>query len=385
MRRVFVPSWSIVWLSLLAAGCAPGLRLTRIDAAASKPSNVAVFFAVDREGGPVGDLLASDFRIYEDDKLVSVDESRQTIVNPQIASAHYTLLLVDMSASVSASDKMHEIAAAAIQFVGQVGKKQRVALYAFDGSKNLYEISSFTPTEQQTAQGLNSLETFQSRDPSTNLNGAVVQALQELDRALRASNVPLRFGTLVVFTDGTDRANRVPLQEMVDAVEASRHAVYAIGVGNEIDDSTLARIGKSGYIRVEDSSASAAAFNEIGDRIVRLTQRYYLLSYCSPARAGKHKVTIEAERDGDSGKLDYVFDASGFGPGCDPNKPPPFDTTGRSRRVRERMLAKPDEELDDEAEADPAAGSVGKAKPKPKAAGQVRGDVHAGASSKPTP
>lgn len=344
MWRVFAPSWCIVWLSALASACAPGLRLTRIDAAARKPSNVAVFFAVDREDGPVGDLLASDFRIYEDDKLVSVDESRQTIVNPQIASAHYTLLLVDMSASVSASDKMHEIAAAAIQFVGQVGKQQRVALYAFDGSKSLYEISPFTPTDQQTAQALNSLETFQSRDPSTNLNGAVVRALQELETALGSANVPLRFGTLVVFTDGTDRANRVPLQEMVDAVEASRHAVYAIGVGNEIDDSTLARIGKSGYIRVEDASASAAAFNEIGDRIVRLTQRYYLLSYCSPARAGKHKVTIEAERDGDSGKLDYAFDATGFGPGCDPNKPPPFDTTGRTRRARERMLAKPDDE-----------------------------------------
>lgn len=327
------------WMSLMAAGCAAGLKLTRIEAASNKPSNVAVFFTVDREKEPVADLLASDFRIYEDDKLVSVNESRQTIVNPQLASAHYTLLLVDMSASVSASEQMNDIAAAAIQFVGQVGKQQRVAVYAFDGSKNLYQISAFTPTEQQTAHGLNSLATFQSRDPSTNLNGAVVQALEELDKALRATDVPLRFGTLVVFTDGTDRANRVPLQEMVDAVEASPHAVYAIGVGNEIDDSTLSRVGKSGYIRVEDSAASAAAFNEIGDRIVRFTQRYYLLSYCSPSRAGKHKVTVEAVSEGDTGRLDYDFDADGFGPNCDPNKPPPFDTTGKTRKMRERMMA----------------------------------------------
>jgi hypothetical protein len=332
-----------VTLSLTAAGCSAGLKLTRIEAASNKPSNVAVFFAVDREKEPVSDLLASDFHIYEDDRLVSVDESRQTIVNPQLASAHYTLLLVDMSASVSASDQMHDISAAAIQFVGQVGKQQRVAVYAFDGSKNLYEISAFTPTEQQTAQGLNSLDTFQSRDPSTNLNGAVIQALGELDKALHATDVPLRFGTLVVFTDGTDRANRVPLQEMIDAVEASPHAVYAIGVGNEIDDSTLSRVGKSGYIRVEDSSASAAAFNEIGDRIVRFTQRYYLLSYCSPARAGRHKVSIEARSDGDTGKLDYDFNADGFGPGCDPNKPPPFDTTGKTRKSRDRLMAAGDD------------------------------------------
>src|SRR5262245_38625980 len=357
--------------ALVAVGCGPGLKLTRIEAASNKPSNVAVFFAVDKNEAPVADLLASDFNIYEDDKLVSVDDSRQTIVNPQIAAAHFTLLLVDMSASVSASEQMHDIAAAAIQFVGQVGKQQRVALYAFDGSKNLYEISAFSPTEQQTAQGLNSLESFQSRDPSTNLNGAVVQALRELDKTLHASSVPLRFGTLVVFTDGTDRANRVPLQEMVDAVEASPHSVYAIGVGHEIDDSTLSRIGKSGYIRVEDSSASAAAFGEIGDRIVRFTQRYYLLSYCTPARAGKHKVTVEAVSDGDKGRLDYEFNADGFDPGCDPNKPPPFDTTGKNRRTRDRMLAGPDDER---------AEQPSKPKPKPKAEGktEVKAEVKAG-------
>jgi hypothetical protein len=355
-------------LSLMAAGCSAGLKLTKIEAATSKPSNVAVFFSVDREKEPVVDLLASDFNIYEDDKLVSVNESQQTIVNPEIASAHFTLLLVDMSASVSASDQMHEIAAAAIQFVGQVGKHQRVAVYAFDGSKNLYEISAFTPTEQQTAQGLNSLESFQSRDPSTNLNGAVVQALHELDKSMRTSDVPVRFGTLVVFTDGTDRANRVPLQEMVDAVEASPNQVYAIGVGNEIDDSTLSRVGKTGYIRVEDSSASAAAFNEIGERIVRFTKRYYLLSYCTPARAGKHKVTVEAVHDGDKGKLDYAFDADGFEPGCDPNKPPPFDTTGKTRRQREKMIGSGREQPP--------------AKPKVKAEAKDKAEVKAGTEVK---
>lgn len=335
-------AWQLVIACLWLSACGPGLKLTRIDAATRKPSNVAVYFSVDRGEEPVADLLASDFEIYEDDRLVSIDESQQTIVNPELAAAHYTLLLVDMSASVTASDQMQEIAAAAIQFVGQVGKQQRVGVYAFDGNKDVYEISPFSSTEQRTAQGLVALETFQSRDPSTNLNGAVVHALRHLDRALASTSTSLRFGTLVVFTDGTDRANRVPLQEMLDAVEGSRHEVYAIGVGREIDDSTLSRIGKSGYIRVEDSSASAAAFDEIGQRILRVGKRYYLLSYCSPARAGKHKVTVEAHSQGDSGKLEYTFDAAGFGPGCDPTKPPPFDTSGRKRRVAQDSSGLPE-------------------------------------------
>jgi hypothetical protein len=141
----------------------------------------------------------------------------------------------------------------------------------------------------------------------------------------------------VVFTDGTDRAARVPLQEMLDAVNASDYSIFAIGVGNEIDDGTLSRIGKDGYIRVEDTAAIAGAFDEIGQRIVGFTRRYYLLSYCSPARAGKHTVTVEAVSEGRSGELTYQFDAKGFGPNCDPSRPPPFDTTGRTRRGRKKL------------------------------------------------
>ena len=336
----FVPRCLCLLALALSAWVHP-LRGTRLEAAAHPPSNVAVFFSVDDWAGePIADLLASDFNIYEDDKIVSLDESRQTIVNPQIAAAHYTLLLVDMSASVTASDQLGAIIAAASEFVAQVEPYQRVAVYAFDGSKNLYEVLPFS-SAPRGSQALAGLQSFQSRDPSTNLNGALLQALSELDKAVDRANAPLRFGTLVVFTDGTDRANRVPFQQMADAIEATSDQVYALGVGHEIDDSTLARIGKTGYIRVEDSAASRSAFREIADRIVRFTRHYYLLSYCSPARAGKHRVGIEAKHDGAHGFLDYDFDAEGFGPDCDPTRPPPFDTSGRTRKLRERLQRTP--------------------------------------------
>jgi hypothetical protein len=331
---------------LLVAGCGGGLKPSLIDAASRKPSNVAIYFAVDdHDGEPVADLLASDFNIYEDGKLVSRDESRQSIVNPEVAAVHYTLLLVDMSASVTESDQVDKIVAAASEFAARVEPYQKVAVYAFDGSPNLYEITPFTESEGRASQGLGKLSDFMTKDPSTNLHGAIVQALEKLGHALAGAKVPLRFGTLVVFTDGTDRAARVTYQEMLDAIEASEYSMFAIGVGNEIDDTTLSRIGKSGYIRVENSAELQDGFKQIGDRIVRHTRRYYLLSYCSPARAGKHKVTVEAVAKGDKGELSYDFDATGFGPGCDATKPPPFDTTGRSLRAQKKMglLAPPAE------------------------------------------
>jgi hypothetical protein len=327
-----------VCAALAASACGGGLKPTLIQAAHRKPSNVAVFFAVnDDDGEPVANLLSSDFNIYEDGKLVSRDESRQTIVNPEIAAVHYTLLLVDMSASVTESDQVGRIVAASNEFIARVEKFQKVAVYAFDGSPNLYEITPFTQDEARAEHGVDKLNQFVTKDPSTNLHGAIVQALDKLKTGLKGAKVPLRFGTLVVFTDGTDRAARVPQQDMQDAIDASQYSVFAIGVGNEIDDATLSRIGRDGYIRVENSEALSDAFKQIGDRIVRFTRRYYLLSYCSPARAGKHTVTIEATTKRQKGKLSYDFDANGFGPDCDATRPPPFDTEGRSVAAREKL------------------------------------------------
>ena len=88
------------------AGCA-GLKLQLVDHSVHKPSNVAVYFIVEtRNGQPVANLTPQDFRIYEDKQPVSILESKQTILNPEVAAIHYTLLLIDMSGSVVDSGEM---------------------------------------------------------------------------------------------------------------------------------------------------------------------------------------------------------------------------------------------------------------------------------------
>jgi hypothetical protein len=308
------------------------LQLTPIRSAQSRPSNVAVYFKVQTAGGdPVGGLSADQFRIYEDDSVVSQFESKQTILNPEVAVSHYTLLLVDMSGSVSESGNRDSVVEAASTFADRVEKSQRVGVYAFDGSDELHPIVPFTDSPGSAKAGVQRLAGYKAQDPSTNLNGAVVRGLEELDRALAHSEHPLRFGTLVVFTDGTDHAARVPVGEMRRAVHQSPYDVFAIGLGAEIRPSELNVIGKSGTAMAADKTAVVKAFDSIGERIEGATKSYYLLSYCSPARAGKHEVRIEALtkiRDQDrSGELRSDFDATGFAPNCDPNTPPSFDVT----------------------------------------------------------
>jgi hypothetical protein len=62
-------------------------------------------------------MTVEQFEIYEDNELVSVYESKQTILNPEVAASHYTLLLVDMSGSVADSGGSRTLSAGAAWLV----------------------------------------------------------------------------------------------------------------------------------------------------------------------------------------------------------------------------------------------------------------------------
>lgn len=313
-----------------AAGCA-GLKLQPVDASVRKPSNVAVYFTVDTtRGQPVADLQPDDFHIYEDGKPVSLLESRQTILQKEVAAVHYTLLLVDMSGSVVGSGDIPAVMSAASSFAERVGPYQKVALFTFDGSPHLNQV---VPFGGNVRGGIEVLGRYRPRDPSTNLNGAVVEAVKVLSRQMDAAPQPLRFGTLVVFTDGTDRAHRVAPDEVKRILDAAAFDTFAIGVGAEVDGHELAQVGRSGIFTSKNRADIARGFDEVAARIEAASKRFYLLSYCSPSRAGEHDVEIEAVSDGRRGRLRHHFNAAGFGPNCDPNQKPAFDVRHPRLRV----------------------------------------------------
>lgn len=318
-------------VSLGAVGCG-GLEVKRINSAEKKPNNVWVFFTVKDGEEPVGGLSADDFEIYEDGKIVSKFESKQIIQNPEVAAVMYTMLLVDMSGSVTESDQIDPLVDAAKRFATKVGKTQKVGVYAFDGSDKLEKIVGFTESEGSVESGLEKLRTYKSKDPSTNLHGAVIKGLDELEKELEKDSRPLKFGTLVTFTDGADRAGRYTQDQMNEAMGQERYENYeklAIGVGADIEEGDLSAVGPNGSERATDQKKLGEAFDKIADRIDRHMKRFYLLSYCTPARAGEHQVTIKAKdpKTETSGSLDYTFKADGFGPppDCNPETKPSFD------------------------------------------------------------
>jgi hypothetical protein len=336
-------------LSLLTAACGGGLNVTLINSAQKKPNNVWVFFTVDRgKKDPVGGLSADDFKIYEDGDEVSKFESKQVIQNPEVAAVMYTMLLVDMSGSITESGQADALVEAAKSFSDRVGKTQKVGVYAFDGEEKLHSVVPFTEAQGQVQGGLEGLKKYKPKDPSTNLHGAVVEGLRELKSSLDKEKKPLKFGTLVLFTDGTDRAARVSRDDMKKEVDDEKYKDYekfSIGVGAEIAKAHLEDIGKDGTELASDQTKVKEAFDKMASKIEAHTKRFYLLSYCTPARKGEHEVTIEARAknpDG-SGAVKYKFTADKFGPppDCDPKTPPSFDMKGTLTPEEEKPAAKP--------------------------------------------
>ena len=335
-------------LAPLAAGCS-ALRLELVDASVEKPSNVAVYFTVDtRQGEPVPGLTADQFNIYEDGRLVSTHESRQTILNPEVAAVRYTLLLLDMSGSVVEAGQVPLIQEAVGAFLQNVDEKEKVAIYAFDGRAEIQEIAGFDSAAASLSGRAERLSSWKTEDPSTNLNGAIIEAVSALQQARDESELPLRFGNLVVFTDGTDRAARATAGEALRAARDAEIGLYAIGLGGEVDPEEIRRLGRDGSVHVSENDAVVAAFEQIAEKIQGLASRFYLLSYCSPARAGAHELEVEAVRGEEKGSLSYEFDAEGFEPGCDPSTPPAFDMPGTelsgkkgARRRAARRAKKP--------------------------------------------
>jgi hypothetical protein len=333
-------------LVTLLLGCGGGLTVTRVNSAERKPSNVWVFFTVERDkDDPVGGLTADDFKIYEDGELVSKFESKQVIQNPEVAAVMYTMLLVDMSGSISESGQADSLVDAAKSFSEKVGKTQKVGIYAFDGSEKIHSVTPFTEAQGSVAGGLEGLRKYKAKDSSTNLHGAVVEGLRELRKELDKDKKPLKFGTLVVFTDGSDRAARVSRDEMrkeIDDEKYEKYQILAIGVGAEIAKANLGEIGRNGTELASDQAKVKGAFDKTAAKIEAHMKRFYLLSYCSPARKGEHEVRIEANAKNPdaSGALEYKFKADGFDANCNPNTPPSFDmkSVPDEKKIEEKQI-----------------------------------------------
>ena len=100
-------------------------------------------------------------------------------------------------------------------------------------------------------------------------------------------------------------------------------------------------------MKAQNADSVGIAFEEAATKTRAVYDKYYLIAYCSPARNGLRRLKVEvAYRDvkGNEkhGSFSQDFDASGFGPGCNPESVPRFVpqvTRQAGRAVSRRRLA----------------------------------------------
>lgn len=312
------------------------LIITIQDQYTTLPAKVSVFFKVEtNEGEPVAGLTDSDFSIYEKgrndeaERLISVDEAKRKISSRQQIFVYNTLLILDISGSVS-NNYLEELKVASKSFIDAVMPNDqdnaiRMKIMWFDGDDQLHPLAELSSNKVELKTAIDTkIVAGMSNDNSTDLYGAVVRSNVEIDRLLQTGTVTdaegIIAGSVVIFTDGTDQAARHTKAEALDVVKNmdERVSYYTIGLGSEIDVEVLMQIGKDAYAFAEDTDKLVRTFEVIATKVHNEANSYYLFEYCSPKRhgSGTNDLRIQAVYEDLVGSSKTNFDATGFEGGC---------------------------------------------------------------------
>lgn len=293
------------------------------------PSNVSVFFRVeDGAGNGVAGLTEADFTIRENGDVISTFEATRKIQpNAQVFDYHITLLL-DLSGSILNGEDLVGLKQAAKSFIDEVvptegeasAQAVKVEIWWFDGAESIKQLQGTSTDAVELKAAIDNISPQMSSDNSTNLYGAVIQGIEVASQKLTQSRNldEIASSAVVIFTDGTDQANRNTKGQALGAVSnADRDiSVYTIGLGGEIDEQTLREIGKTSFVSAANIGELLDSFQEIGDLINGRANSYYLLEYCSPKRSGNNQLTIEVAKGALVGRANTLFDASDFNGSC---------------------------------------------------------------------
>lgn len=331
MRRATVSAYLLCLTALTGCGVFRHVTVEPLAVSSQRPSNVGAYVAVSDGDAALTELEPSNFRVYEDGQLVSADQTELTLLDVNLVAAHQVVLLVDMSGAKTAEIRARN-AKAALNFVQRVAAREAVAVYAFDGGPTLVPIASLS--RGSSGFTMAALESYTPRDPSRNLNGAVLAGLARLDSLLAASGRVVRVGTLVVFSEGPDVAGRSDGDKVHDAIWESQYDV--IGVGSGVGADALSGIARRGLVRAQAAETLPIAFVDVAAKALEQLEKHYLVSYCSPARAGTKQLRLEVSylnKDGEEhhGSFETEFNAKGFGPGCNPTVTPRFTLVTKPR------------------------------------------------------
>lgn len=310
-----------------------GVNVEPVAVATQRPGNVALYVAVSKHGNGVLGLQKQDFKIYENGTPLDNEQIKLSLLPTEPSTSRHATVLVDMSKTLKREERK-SLADALRPFIARLRQREPVSLYAFDGAEKVHLVQEYSqqearaePDEKDTS--MERLLSFSRKDASTSLYSAVMDGARQLSASLAAEGRPVENGTLIVIALNPDTAGRVEESKLRDFIEESPHHVFLMTVGTAASAADISFIGKTGGTRAGSTMTMSAPLNDVANAVDDELFRNYVVSYCSPSRAGKRDLKLEvttrdAKGNTSVGSYSTTFDADGFGPGCDPGATPRF-------------------------------------------------------------
>jgi Ca-activated chloride channel homolog len=246
--------------------------------------DVKAFLSVlDVNDNPIKDLTPENFSISQDGQYYDVISSELTTDEPI-----NILLVIDTSQSMK-DQKIKDARDAASAFIERLGSQDKVAILTFNTS---YEIKiDFTSDLAAAQDQIRLIETIPFS--STCLYDALHQSV------LMMNTKPSGRRSIILLTDGVDETpektvcSKYTIDDVINLASAStsRVPIYAIGLGNRIDEPGLIRLTRDTggrYLYSPESDALDAQFRRLTDQL----RSQYILRYQSTGTLGDHNVTV---------------------------------------------------------------------------------------------
>jgi hypothetical protein len=335
-RVVSLAAMTVV-ISLAAVGCAGapgaggGLRVKRIAAVAQPPSNVAAYFSVaSKTGEPLGDLDVPNFKIYENGKLVSEKKAKRALLETKPIEAQLMLVLVDVSGPVVDGEDFPDLVTDVGHLVDAANKSGQAAVSVFDGEDEIVPMLGFGASGEKAA--MDAIRHFRPRNRNGNLDGAIVQGLDVLEKQLDSATEPFQFGTLVVVTDRGDLAHKVTVDAVKKRLATTPVSVQIVAFGPKANKVELEPLAPGGLFLSPEPKDFGKELTTLGKKLDDVSNARYLFSYCSNKREGNPTMTLVIETADDHGRVVYKFSADGFRTGCSAKHRPLFDKPAKDAK-----------------------------------------------------
>jgi VWFA-related protein len=258
-----------------AQGETPQIRITQVDN--SSFPNVTVYISVTNAAGePVG-VDPSTIQISENGQTMQptdVQGGGQAVGEPPIPVT--TMLVIDISGSMSKNDKLTAAKEAAKSYVNQMRPGDQAGLIAYD--TNVYNVQAVTADKAALTAAIDGLKT----GSDTAMYNALIEAEKSLESVSGRKAV-------IVLTDGLDNKSQSTPDDVIKGIGQSGLTISAIGFGdagtvgqaglNEAALKSLAEKAGGIYGFATDSEALKGLYQKQS----RQLQSEYKITYVSPS------------------------------------------------------------------------------------------------------